>query len=191
MLKRISVLFSTMLLCVVFAHSVAQADPMVELTLVGSDINVGDSFDVQVWVTDSATGVDNFWGFPEELLAFGFDVSTTGTAVSYSGYSIAAPFLDDSFGPDNVAGSAFPGVDVALNQDVLLATLSFDALSAGNDTISALGLSDGLFSGLFYEVSGFDINATLDINVVPEPTTVLLFGVGLAGLGVVSRRKKK
>ncbi len=195
MLKRIPVLFVTLLLSMTFAFSSAHALPMVCLELVGTDVTVGDSFDVQVLVTDSFTGVNNLFGLPEELLAFGFDVSTTGTVLSYSGYTVDPLFWDtsDPLNPNNVAGSAFPGVDVTANQDVLLATLTFDALSAGTGTISTTGLYDGLFLGLFYEVSGFDIDAALAITVkpIPEPTTMLLFGFGLTCLGVVSRYRKK
>lgn len=158
--------------------------PMVSLDVLDDDVVVGESFGVEVWIDGDGIG--------EELLAFGFDVDTAGTYFSYDGYALGAGFDDDSFGPDNVAGSAFPGI---ADDDILLATLSFTALSAGTDSLAVSGPFDGLFSGAFYELSGFDIDAATMLSVsagtapVPEPATLFMVGGGLLGGACIRRRR--
>ena len=180
----ISLILAGFLAC--FSVVPAMAIPMASLNLLDSDIAIGESFDVEVWIDGDNIG--------QELLGFGFDVSIDdGTYFSYDGYLMGAGFDDDSmmgFNPHDVGGSAFPGIG---DDDVLLATLSFTALAAGTDTLTALGPYDFGFSGLFYEFDGFDISASLDITVgtapVPEPATLLLLGTGLVGMGVFGRKK--
>ncbi len=184
MLKNILTYIGTTLLFLLFTFSLVQAVPIVELNLLDSEITVGEDFDVEVWLTDTLTGVDTDWSSPEELLAFGFDVDTTGFVTVLSTFEITLPFIDLSYGPGNVTGVTFPGIDVSLNQDVLLAVLTFSATGVGDGTINVLGTNNDLFYGLFYEVYSYDIDASLDFTVnanpVPEP-----------GLGLFSRNRKK
>jgi len=177
------------LACALFAIP-AQAIPTVSLTLLDSDILIGESFDVEVWADGDGIGL--------ELVAFGFDVSTTGSAFSYDSYILGTGFDDSSFGPNNVTGDAFPGI---ADDDVLLATLSFTGLTEGTGSLKVEGLYDGGFFGLFYEtpewdIIGYDIDASMEVSVsdtvpVPEPATILLLASGIAGMGVFGRKKKR
>ncbi len=159
--------------------------PTVSLNLIDSSINVGDLFEVEVLADGDDIG--------EELLSFGFDVSIDfGSFFSYDGYSLGPGLDDDSFGPGNVASSAFPGIP---DDDVLLATLSFTALAEGTDTLTVKGIYDGMFLGLYYEFIATDILDSLDITVeslpIPEPATMLLLCTGLVGLFGTRQRFKK
>ena len=182
--KILGLLVLTMVLGVCLCGP-AMAIPTASLNLVGSPSAVGDLFEVEVWVDGDDIGLD--------LLGFGFDVSFDSIGIfDYTGYTIESGFDDDSFGPGNVAGSAFPGI---AEDDVLLATLSFETLALGTDTLHVLGEYDGMFAGLFYELAdppGYDIEASLTISTesapVPEPSTLLLIGSSLLCLAAMGRR---
>ncbi|MEH0021912.1 MAG: PEP-CTERM sorting domain-containing protein [Desulfobacter sp.] len=165
----------------------ALATPFAYLNLVDSgDIYTGDNFDLEVRVNDSAIG--------EDFLAFGFDLFNSGNTFALNSYVIGPDFDDDSLlVPMDVAGSMFPGTT---DDSVLLATLSFNATSAGTETFQVLGLADWVFSGLAYESVWYDINASLDITVhqanpIPEPATMLLCGIGLIAFAGALRRNIK
>lgn len=163
------------------------ATPIAQLNLLNTPVDVGDTFQLEVWANGDEIGLD--------LVSFGFDVSFGVEGIySYEGFTLGSGFDDDSFGDGNVAGSAFPGI---MEDNYLLATLSFKTLSIGTDTINVIGLYDGGFSGLYYELpdlslTGYDINVSRVVETgaapVPEPTTLLLVGAGL--VGIAGRRKK-
>ena len=86
--------------------------------------------------------------------------------------------------------NTFPGTTTGDHSE-LLAIVSFEMIGAGS--------SNGAFSfdngGNVFSVTGTDVagsvNLTGDaaITVIPEPTTALLVGLGLVGLGVAGRRR--
>lgn len=175
------------ILVIFFAAGSAMAST-IELKTTSTTVRQGSTFDVQVWADGEDIG--------EDLLSFGFDVSVIdngdGDNLSYEGYTMGGYFDDGSlFAGLDVAGDALPAVS---DDDVLLATLTFTAVSIGTDTISISGVYDeqGLsFAGLLYEVSGFDIGGSIDITVgaVPEPGTIFLMCTGLITFLGVSRKK--
>lgn len=190
--RHLKILAGTLLLVGITSLK-AQATPTVSLNLLDSEIYVGDNFDVQVWVDGDDIGL--------ELLSFGFDIDIFDSAFFYDGYTVETGFDDDSDWVDpQIAGSAFPGI---ADDEWLLATLSFTAIETGTGSLQISGITDQLFYGLAYEIDPitlgwYDINASLDITInsstpspVPEPTTMLLFGIGISGfIGSNIRRMK-
>ena len=162
--------------------------PVASAELVGptSDIFVGDMFDVAVIAND----VESM----NELLAFGFDLNYGMTAFAFNGATMGSLFFDDSFQfpATDVAGSTFPGLS---GNDILLASLSFTALTTGTFDLGIASNSSDLNEGLTTLLGPkIDITQSLDIEVsaapVPEPSTFLLLGSGLAGLAFYRRKRK-
>lgn len=188
--KAFRTLFAAILFAVLITAP-AFAVPTVNLNLINSPIAIGDTFQVAVWSDGDDIGLD--------FLSFSFDVSFDYNGVfDYTGYSLGTDFDDDSmFTGSDVAGSVFPGLT---DDDVLLATLSFSVLDLGTDAINVTGLYDGMFSGMYYELSdlsltGYDIDSSLSISInaqpVPEPATALLAITCLFGLVGANCRKRK
>jgi hypothetical protein len=167
----------------ILAFDTAFANPTAYLNLINSPLGVGDTFEVDVFSDGDDIALD--------LISFGFDVSfDAGNVFNYNGYTLGAGFDDDSVGPRNIAGSAFPGIP---DNNALLATLFFETISIGTDTLNISGIYDGIFSGLYYELpdfslTGYDINDSLEITTVPIPSSVFLLSVGLIGLICSTRR---
>jgi hypothetical protein len=98
---------------------------------------------------------------------------------SPAGFSrVTVDFAAASFTPTTATGD-----------NILLATLQYEVLADGNYT--------GAFDFQYFNSGTFELAGGVTIiddvvpqnNVVPEPTTALLVGIGLAGLGYAGRRR--
>lgn len=170
------------MLCFLLASNVATAVPITNLVLSDTSVQVGEQFELDVWIANDVVG--------EEFLSFGFDLLSVSPLLSYSGYMLPIDFADVSFGAQNVSGLAFPGI---IDSNILLATLMFEAIDVGVASIEVAGLFDGAFFGLFYENSGFDIASQTSITIEPAPIIMsspsvwLFYLIGFAVL-IVRRR---
>ena len=65
-----------------------------------------------------------------------------------------------------------------------------DSGPAGPYNVNVTYLADGEFSVIVTSLGGdfYIVDSTLTINSVPEPATVLLFGLGLVGIGAWKRK---
>ena len=71
-----------------------------------------------------------------------------------------------------------------------LATLTFDTLAQGTSSVdlSINALGDAFGDQLAADLSNGSVNVNT-ASAVPEPSTMMLLGFGLAGLGVMRRRR--
>jgi hypothetical protein len=106
----------------------------------------------------------------------------TGGTTFFDGGTINNAAGTISFSFDSLIG-ALPGV----NGGGVLASIAFNTVGAGT---SALTFSDVLVlnAGLD-EISMSIVNGSLQVNAVPEPAALMLFGAGLAGLAIARRRQ--
>ena len=154
------------------------------------DIDDMAAFDLTV------SGLGN--GASPSIGAFSLDVFFDQTLLDFKFQSIV---FSEYLGFSNQFVSLFPGhvrlgevsfeSPVDLNNlqppDFTVVSFGFLALNAGNAFVSAdpLILSDENGSVLA------DIPINNQVNVVPVPSTILLFMTGLAGLGMLRRKKCK
>jgi hypothetical protein len=71
----------------------------------------------------------------------------------------------------------------------VLATLVFHVAGGGDgDAViaSVFDFGDGVYDGNYQPIPGVELGS---LNLVPEPTTAVLIGVGILGIAYTSRRR--
>jgi hypothetical protein len=122
------------------------------------------------------------WDIPAFVLpASAIDVSFSFTILFTDGAKTSADF---TFGGISVASLAIPG-----NSENLELTFTMDRalLDAGGALKMTLNGETGWDLDMDSVVLRYDVPPT---NNVPEPTTIILMGLGLLGIGALGRRRK-
>ena len=199
------------------AISLTMAGANGQLVAVGGQVSITVTLDTEGTggIVLLSTGVL----FDDTILAYNAGASSSSSYVLYNapgkgvpaamapGNGAAAPEL--RFGTTNQAnvdfvgdlttgaaatGSAWSGgVEVSAAGTVnQLAVLVFDVIALGDGTAD-IGLSITSPGNIVQLAGGVDTTATLNgagTVITPEPTTALLVGLGLLGLGVAGRRRE-
>ncbi|WP_020406193.1 hypothetical protein [Hahella ganghwensis] len=185
-MKRLSRIIVILGLCL--TGTMAQAG-LITLTSSQQEVLVGDVFSVDVRLNDPFDGA--FSG--DVLSGFGFDLMFDSNKLFLAGKNISANWDDDSdfFADTDIAGSNFPGIEDTGQTDLLLGTLYFEVLSAGQLMLQIASDSQASFNqGLFYlsEVVDFDASVTLQANEVPAPASM---GLLILVLGIYRARSSR
>jgi hypothetical protein len=155
----------------------------------------------EIFVNDPVTITIDGTEFSESVDAVGITINWNPTILKYTGISIANPPWDISMVndtravSDGILDSIFGGSNAGVGTDFQLAQITFIPLTTGTTDIS-FGLPGsgcapgacGVFAGNNELLSDYE---QAQVNVVPIPAAVWLFGPGLLGLFGLAHRKSK
>ena len=189
-MKNALKLILTVFLVVLFFSGTSFATT-IDLMPASASIDVDGSIDVDIVIS----GLD-----ADNLADFSIDLNYDAAVLSFTGYTLGSELTDPLWGQDDWSTGDSGGVinlselswleDLSSQPDSFtLATVSFDGITVGTSalTISNLVLGSDLYLPIFADVNGGSIEVSAP---VPEPTTMLLFGIGLLVFAGINRKKK-
>jgi len=144
-----------------------------------------------LWLQDGHSNQATMWG---ETLALSDPTSTNITPFASSGWTASVYTMGNEWGAPWV-GHQFITYTADSSADYLrlnsTATFGFDADIMGYNGGTGPEYQMYIGSGSIVSDDGANyFQRAITANVVPEPGTMILFGIGLLGLAGVNRRKK-
>lgn len=156
-----------------------------------SSIQVGESFDVAFVATFNSV---------LEVATFAFDLDPLGFLpangiIQLNDWSVPLPLTKFSFGEPEVGALGDPFDPIFGGTDILLATLSFTALSAGTESVAVVGPAS-IGQGLeLYDFDSdtsefFDIESSFGVTVNAVPDSSIYAALPMILIGMAAFRRK-
>ena len=172
----------------------AQAAPILRLTPALSNVTVGNVFTLNIQIF----GVTDLFGWQMDLgfSTLGLVSASPATEGSFlgAGQTFGGGTVDNSAGTITTMFSALSGI-TGVTGDGILASISFDAMNAGTATfsLSNVMLEDSNLDPIFFSHPSDAFSASVTIaprngGTVPEPSSLALLGLALAGLSASRHR---
>ncbi len=166
----------------------ALADPTVSVASV-SPVTLGSGVDVQLLVS----GVSDLYAYQ---LSFSFDptllqvgsvtegafLGTGGTTTWFEGAT------DNTAGTVSFIINSLNGLIPGVNGGGVLATIHFDSVAIGTSNISFSDTT--LLDSALNTIAAQSVAGSITVSAVPEPSSYLLMGLGVAGLLAWRRRQQ-
>lgn len=182
--------FLTALVLAALSAQASAADASLTLQPSANPAVQGSVLDLSVLISD----VSDLYGY-QFTLSFNAAVLQAvavaeGSFLSSGGTTFSSPgTIDNSLGQISFIGNTLLGALPGVSGSGALAKISFNVINAGS---SVIGFSDALFlDASLMDLTVKQETLTLQAVAVPEPSSYMLFGAGLAGLLALRRRSSK
>ncbi len=193
---------------VISSVGMASANALTLVPAGPTTINVGESVSFNIVLDVTSSGLIAFGAgtlFDDSILAYDPLASDAVSYILYTGGKGATYLVPESDPWAVWTGTKPPGIEqvniVFIENSLSAAPATGTGILLGNITLvgSAPGVTNVELNfsdvgGTIFNVNGTDLEDSVAVNsiavtVVPEPTTALLVGLGMVGLGVAGRRR--